>query len=163
MKSRSIHSAKDKIARTARLSAASLLLVITFSSGGREFRPPCLKSSVLALSLAMTGIFGLASYSVARRMRDFGIRLALGASRHSILNTALGRVAIIVFVGSSLGLLLGLASTRILAAIVYQAGASDPLVLAGVVGTMFAIGILSAILPARRALRIQPASLLRAE
>jgi predicted permease len=118
---------------------------------------------LLALTLAITGIFGLASYSVARRMRDFGIRLALGASRNSILNNALGRVATIVLIGSSLGMLLGLASTRILAAIVYGASASDPLVVSAVVLTMLATGILSAALPARRALHIEPASLLREE
>ncbi len=117
----------------------------------------------LALVLAITGIFGLASYSVGRRMRDFGIRLALGASRQSVLNSALGRVATIVLIGSSLGLLLGLASTRILAAIVYGARSSDPLVVAAVVITMLATGLLSAALPARRALRIEPASLLREE
>jgi predicted permease len=118
---------------------------------------------LLALTLAITGIFGLASYSVARRMRDFGIRLALGAPRQSILNTALGRVATIVLIGSSLGMLLGLASTRILAAIVYGASAGDPLVVLAVVLTMLATGILSAALPARRALHIEPASLLREE
>jgi ABC-type antimicrobial peptide transport system permease subunit len=115
------------------------------------------------LALAITGIFGLASYSVSRRMRDFGIRLALGASRNSILNNALGRVAAIVLIGSSLGMLLGLASTHILAAIVYGASASDPLVVCAVVLTMLATGILSAALPARRALHIEPASLLREE
>ena len=118
---------------------------------------------LLALSLAITGVFGLASYSVSRRMRDFGIRLALGAPRQSILNTALGRVAAIVLIGCSLGLLLGLASTRILAAIVYGASANDPLVVCAVVLTMLATGILSAALPARRALGIEPASLLREE
>jgi predicted permease len=118
---------------------------------------------LLALVLAITGIFGLASYSVARRMRDFGIRLALGASRNSILTSALGRVSIIVLIGSTLGMLLGLASTHILAAIVYGASASDPLVVSAVVLTMLATGILSAALPARRALHIEPASLLREE
>jgi ABC-type antimicrobial peptide transport system permease subunit len=96
-------------------------------------------------------------------MRDFGIRLAFGAPRQSILNTALGRVTNIVLIGSCFGLLLGLASTRILAAIVYGATANDPLVVSAVVLTMLATGILSAALPARRALRIEPASLLREE
>jgi predicted permease len=117
----------------------------------------------LALVLAITGIFGLASYSVARRMRDFGIRLALGAPRKSILNSALGRVTAIVLIGSCCGMLLGLASTRILAAIVYGASANDPLVILAVVLTMLATGVLSAALPARRALGIEPASLLREE
>jgi predicted permease len=118
---------------------------------------------LLALALAITGIFGLASYSVARRMRDFGIRLALGAPRKSILNSALGRVTAIVLLGSCCGMLLGLASTRILAAIVYGASANDPLVVFAVVLTMLATGVLSAALPARRALAIEPASLLREE
>jgi predicted permease len=118
---------------------------------------------LLALTLAITGIFGLASYSVSRRMRDFGIRIALGAPRQSILHTALGRVTTIVLIGSCLGLLLGLASTRILAAIVYGASANDPLVVTAVVLTMLATGVLSAALPARRALGIEPASLLREE
>ncbi|HZD75837.1 MAG TPA: FtsX-like permease family protein, partial [Acidobacteriaceae bacterium] len=117
----------------------------------------------LALVLAITGIFGLASYSVARRMRDFGIRLALGAPRKSILNSALGRVTAIVLIGSCCGMLLGLASTRVLAAIVYGASANDPLVVVAVVLTMLATGVLSAALPARRALVIEPASLLRDE
>jgi predicted permease len=117
----------------------------------------------LALVLAITGIFGLASYSVSRRMRDFGIRLALGAPRKSILNSALGRVIAIVLIGSCCGMLLGLASTRILAAIVYGASANDPLVIVAVVLTMLATGVLSAALPARRALAIEPASLLREE
>jgi predicted permease len=118
---------------------------------------------LLALTLAVTGIFGLASYSVSRRMRDFGIRLALGAPRKSILNSALGRVTAIVLIGSFCGMLLGLASTRILAAIVYGASANDPLVVLAVVLTMLATGVLSASLPARRALAIEPASLLREE
>ena len=118
---------------------------------------------LLALTLAITGIFGLASYSVSRRMRDFGIRLALGAPRRSILNSALGRVTAIVLIGSFCGMLLGLASTRILAAIVYGASANDPLVVLAVVLTMLATGVLSASLPARRALAIEPASLLREE
>ncbi|MGB9414950.1 MAG: FtsX-like permease family protein, partial [Acidobacteriaceae bacterium] len=118
---------------------------------------------LLALTLAITGIFGLASYSVSRRMRDFGIRLALGAPRKSILNSALGRVTAIVLIGSCCGMLLGLASTRILAAIVYGASANDPLVVLAVVLTMLATGVLSASLPARRALAIEPASLLREE
>lgn len=118
---------------------------------------------LLALTLAITGIFGLASYSVSRRLRDFGIRLALGAPRKSILNSALGRVTAIVLIGSGCGMLLGLASTRILAAIVYGASANDPLVVLAVVFTMLATGVLSASLPARRALAIEPASLLREE
>jgi ABC-type antimicrobial peptide transport system permease subunit len=96
-------------------------------------------------------------------MRDFGIRLALGAPRKSILNSALGRVTAIVLIGSCCGTLLGLASTRILAAIVYGASANDPLVVLAVVLTMLATGVLSASLPARRALAIEPASLLREE
>ena len=118
---------------------------------------------ILAMSLAVTGIFGLASYTVTRRMRDFGIRIALGASRQSVLRSALSRVATTVVLGSTAGILLGLAFTRVMAAIVYGASTSDPLVLLSASLTMLLLGLLSAALPARRALRIDPASLLREE
>ena len=116
-----------------------------------------------ALLLAVTGIFGLASYSVTRRMREFGIRVALGASRGEVLRAALGRVARMVALGSCLGLALGVASARVLAAVVYGASVSDPLVLGAVAMTMALVGLVSAAVPARRALSVDPVILLREE
>jgi predicted permease len=118
---------------------------------------------VLAMMLAVTGIFGMASYTVSRRMRELGIRVALGAQNWQVLRAALGRAVMLLGIGSLAGLVLGVAASRILGSIVYQASASDPLVILGVVVTMAFIGLLSAAIPARRALSAEPARLLRDE
>jgi predicted permease len=117
----------------------------------------------LAIVLAVTGLFGLASYTVSKRLRELGIRLALGAQQVQILRAALMRTIVLLSAGSFAGLLLGVAASKVLASIVYHASANDPLVLGGVLLTMFLIGLLSASIPARRALAIQPMDLLREE
>lgn len=111
--------------------------------------------------LAVTGIFGMASYVVSKRMRELGIRLALGASRRQILWTSLGRAFRLLAIGSIVGLGLGLLATKVLAHIVYQATPKDPLVLIGVTLTMLLLGMLAALIPARRALAVDPLVLLR--
>src|SRR5262249_8988330 len=83
--------------------------------------------------LAVTGIFGMAAYSVSKRLRELGIRMALGAQRSEVLQAGLGRALKLLAVGSASGLTLGVLSARVLAAIVYQATPRDPMVLAGVV------------------------------
>jgi len=117
----------------------------------------------LAVLLAITGLFGLASYTVSKRLRELGIRIALGAQQKQVLRTALARTVLLLTLGSIAGLLLGVAASRVLASIVYHASASDPLVLLGVLVTMLVIGLVSASLPARRALAIHPMDLLREE
>ena len=99
----------------------------------------------------------------ARRMRELGIRVALGAQARQVLRSALGRMVLLLGVGSVGGLLLGFAASRLLAGIVYQATASDPVVIVAVVLTMALLGLVSAALPARRALRVDPMVLLRDE
>ena len=113
--------------------------------------------------LAVTGIFGMASYSVSKRLRELGIRIALGAQRKEVLGSALGRVFRLLAAGSAAGLLLGLAATKVLSFIVYQATPRDPVVLVGVVVTMLLLGLLAAWIPARRALAADPLMLLREE
>jgi predicted permease len=115
----------------------------------------------LAIMLAVTGIFGTASYTVSRRMRELGIRVALGAQGRQVLRAALGRMVLLLGIGSGMGLLLGFAATRVMAGIVYQATASDPVVIVAAVLTMAMLGVVSAALPARRALRVDPMVLLR--
>jgi len=117
----------------------------------------------LAIVLAVTGLFGLASYTVSKRLRELGIRVALGAQQVQVLRAALARTVVLLLTGSIAGLLLGMAATKILASIVYHASAADPLVLLGVVLTMALVGLLSGSIPARRALAIQPMDLLREE
>lgn len=118
---------------------------------------------VLAMMLAVTGIFGMASYTVSKRVRELGIRIALGAQSKQVLRAALGRTFALLLVGSGAGLLLGFAATKLLASIVYQASANDPVVLVAVVVTMAVAGLASASLPAKRALSIHPMELLREE
>ena len=118
---------------------------------------------VIGAMLAATGIFGTAAYSVSKRLREFGIRMALGAQRKEILRAALGRACKLLACGSTAGLLLGILASRVLASIVYQATPRDPLVLIGVVIAMALLGLLAAWIPAQRALSIDPAVLLREE
>ncbi len=116
---------------------------------------------VLGAMLAVTGIFGMASYSVSKRVREIGIRVALGARRKEVLHAALGRTFRLLATGAVAGLLLGMAATRVLSYIVYQASPRDPAVLAGVVVTMILLGLLAGYATARRALAVDPAILLR--
>jgi predicted permease len=111
--------------------------------------------------LSITGIFGMAAYSVSKRLRELGIRMALGAQRKEVLQAALGRAFKLLAVGSTAGLLLGIMASRVLSHIVYQATSRDPLVLAGVVVAMLVLGLVATWIPARRALSIDPAILMR--
>ncbi len=117
----------------------------------------------LAAMLAVTGIFGMASYSVSKRLRELGLRAALGAGRRQVLAAALGRPARLLLIGSVCGLVLGVLASRLLAHIVYQATPQDPVVLLGVVASMALLALVASWLPARRALHIDPAKLLREE
>ena len=118
---------------------------------------------VMGAMLSITGIFGMAAYSVSKRLRELGIRVALGAQRKEVLEAALGRAFRLLTVGSLAGLILGLLATRVLASIVYQATPRDPVVLAGVVLAMASLGLIATWIPARRALSINPMKLLREE
>jgi predicted permease len=113
--------------------------------------------------LSVTGIFGLAAYSVSKRLRELGIRMALGAQRKEVLKAALGRAFKLLAYGSVAGLLLGILAGRVLAFIVYQASPRDPLVLVGTVLAMSFLGLVATWIPAQRALSIDPAMLLREE
>ena len=113
--------------------------------------------------LAITGIFGMAAYSISKRLRELGIRVALGAQRKQILMAALGRAFRLLAFGSAAGLILGLLATRVLSDIVYQATPRDPVVLAGVVLAMGLLGLVATWIPARRALSVDPMILLRDE
>jgi ABC-type antimicrobial peptide transport system permease subunit len=113
--------------------------------------------------LSITGIFGMAAYSVSRRLRELGIRMALGAQRKEVLETALGRAVRLLGIGSAAGLVLGILASRVLASIVYQATPRDPFVLGGVVLTMALLGLVATWIPAQRALAIDPLALLREE
>jgi predicted permease len=113
------------------------------------------------LLLSIAGTFGLASYTVSKRLRELSIRVALGAQAKQILSAALGRMLILLGTGSVIGIVLGLAASRLLSAIVYQASAQDPLVLAAVAFTTVLTASLSVAGPVKRVLHADPATLLR--
>ena len=116
---------------------------------------------VLAAMLALTGIFGMAAYDVSRRMKELGIRVALGAPKRRVLSAAVGRPLVLLGLGSLAGLLSGLFAEQLLRRMVYQANPQDPVVLAGVVLTMMSLGLVASAVPASKALAVNPANLLR--
>ncbi|HEY2856863.1 MAG TPA: ABC transporter permease [Terracidiphilus sp.] len=118
---------------------------------------------LLGAMLAITGIFGMASYAVTKRLRELGIRVALGANQRKVLGAALGRAVRVLAIGSVAGMILGMLATRVLASIVYQATPRDPIVLLGVVISMMGVGLVAAWIPARQALAVDPMILLRQE
>ena len=113
--------------------------------------------------LALTGIAGMAAYDVSRRMKELGIRVALGAPKRRVLGAAVGRPLLLLGVGSLAGLLASVSADRLLGRMVYQADPQDPVVVGGVVLTMALLGLAACFLPALRALAIDPAKLLREE
>jgi ABC-type antimicrobial peptide transport system permease subunit len=113
--------------------------------------------------LSITGIFGMAAYAVSKRLRELGIRIALGGQRNQVLQATLGRAFKLLAIGSAAGLVLGILAGRVLAFIVYQATPRDPVVLAGVVLAMSLLGLVAMWIPAQRALSVDPSMLLREE
>ncbi len=118
---------------------------------------------MMGAMLSITGIFGMAAYSVSRRLKELGIRVALGAQHWEVLKTALGRAVKLLAIGSAAGLAMGLLATRVLAFLVYQATPRDPLVLAGVVLAMGLVGLVATWIPAQRVMSVDPLVLLREE
>jgi ABC-type antimicrobial peptide transport system permease subunit len=118
---------------------------------------------LLGTMLAVTGIFGMASYVVSKRMRELGLRVALGADQRKVLTAALGRSLRLLTIGSVCGIILGVLATKVLSYIVYQATPKDPWVLGGVTVTMLVLGLIASWIPAQRALAVDPMILLREE
>jgi predicted permease len=118
---------------------------------------------VMGAMLSITGIFGMAAYSVSKRLKELGIRVALGAQHKEVLQAALGRAFRLLAIGSAVGLVLGLLATKVLAFVVYEATPRDPLVLACVVLAMALLGLVATWIPAQRALSVNPLVLLREE
>ena len=103
------------------------------------------------------------SYTVSQRVREIGIRLALGASRQRILRDVVGHAAMLLAAGAGVGLVGAFALTRLLAAQLYEIDPGDPLTYASVTLMLAGVGIAAAYLPARRAMRVDPNMALPAE
>jgi predicted permease len=117
----------------------------------------------IAVVLAATGVFALVAYAVARRTREIGIRMALGADAGQVLGTILARTAVLSLAGAAAGTAIALAAGRSLSAVLYGVGPNDPRTYAVALLLMAAICAFSCWLPARRALRIDPSRSLREE
>jgi macrolide transport system ATP-binding/permease protein len=116
---------------------------------------------VLAIVLAATGLFALVAYSVARRMREIGIRMALGARSGQVLSSLLRRTAILCAAGILLGTAAALAAGRLLSAILYGVSPRDPLTYATALLLMMCVAFAACWHPALRAIHVDPARTLR--
>ena len=117
----------------------------------------------LALGLAVVGLYGVKAYSVSRRTREIGIRMALGAQRGEVLRMIMREGSIMLLCGVALGLLLAAATGKILSGILYEVGAFDPVAFTAAPLLLAAAALVATWLPARRATRVDPMRALRTE
>ena len=122
-----------------------------------------LSFAILALLLTVVGLYGLMSFVVAQRTREFGIHMALGAQRHRVLTMVIRQAAGVLITGTLIGILASLVSTSILKSLLFETGPRDPSVLAGVCALVVIVGLLAAYFPAARASAIEPTQSLRSE
>jgi predicted permease len=119
--------------------------------------------AIAALSLAAVGIYGVVSFSVARRTQEIGIRVALGASRSNVLRLIVGEGARLAIGGVAIGIIASLAVTRWLSSLLFGISANDPLTFAIVGVVLGSVALVASYLPARRAMRVDPNVALRDE
>jgi ABC-type antimicrobial peptide transport system permease subunit len=117
----------------------------------------------LALGLAVVGLYGVKAYSVARRTREIGIRMALGAQPGMVLRLILREGSVMLLSGIALGLLLAAAAGKILSGILYQVSALDPIAFTAAPMLLAAAALVATWLPARRAAALNPVEALRYE
>jgi ABC-type antimicrobial peptide transport system permease subunit len=118
---------------------------------------------VVALLLAVIGLYGVKAYTVARRTREIGIRMALGATSADALNMILREGIVVTLIGVGIGLVLAIALGKLLSGFLYQIHAVEPLVLLTAPLVLSAVSLLACYLPARRAARVDPMTALRYE
>ena len=118
---------------------------------------------LLALALISIGLYGMMSYAVARRTREIGVRMALGAQSGHALRMIMGESLLLVLIGSAIGLAAALAATRLVAGMLFELTPNDPLTIALATLLLLAVAALASFLTARRAARVDPAVALRQE
>ena len=112
--------------------------------------------AAVALVLASVGIYGVMSFLVVQRTHEMGVRMALGAQRADVLRLVIGRAAKLVLIGVTLGLLLGVMSSRALQAMLFNVGAFDPMTFLGVTLALIVVSLFASYIPALRATRADP-------
>jgi putative ABC transport system permease protein len=118
---------------------------------------------VTALLLATAGVFGVVAYSVSRRTREIGVRIALGAASGDVLGMILGQGLRTILVGVAIGIAGSLALTRAVESLLFGVTATDPLTFGGVTLLLIAAALLACYIPARRATKVDPMVALRYE
>ncbi len=137
---------------------------ISQSTSARRFSVTLLGVfALIGLMLAAIGIYGVVSYSVTRRTREIGVRMALGATRGRIAAMVVGRGVLLAAGGVAIGIAGGLALMRLLRSMLFGVSATDPVVFAAASVFMVAVSALAAYVPARRASRVDPLVALRHE
>ena len=117
----------------------------------------------LALVLAMVGVFGVMAYSIQQRLREFGVRMALGATRADVLRLVLGGAAGVVAAGAAIGLVAAALLSRVLDTVLFGVQRLDPPTFATVIVVLAATAALSTAVPAWRATRVDPAAIMKGE
>jgi ABC-type antimicrobial peptide transport system permease subunit len=118
---------------------------------------------IAALILAALGIYGVLAHSVAERTREFGIRMALGASPVRVRHAVLGRTLLLAAVGTGIGLAAALSATQLLRSMLFGVSPADPATIAGMAVILVTVATLSGLVPARRATRAEVVQALRSE
>jgi predicted permease len=118
---------------------------------------------LLSLLLAVIGIYGVMSYAVSQRTRELGVRMALGAGQSDVLRLVVGQAALVAGIGIVVGLALSLAATRLVANLLFEVSARDPLTFVGIPLLLAAAALLASLKPAWRATRVDPTIALRSE
>jgi putative ABC transport system permease protein len=119
--------------------------------------------AVIALILALGGVYGVMAYSVTQRTREMGIRLSLGAKRGNVMTLVVRQGAVLALLGIGIGILVGLGVTRGLARFLFGVSPFDPLTFAAVSGVLFLSGVVATVFPALRATKVDPVVALRVE
>jgi putative ABC transport system permease protein len=119
--------------------------------------------ALLALMLATIGIYGLTAYAIGQRTHEIGIRMALGAQRRDVLRLIVGEGATLVISGIVIGLLGGLALTRLMRSMLFEVKPADPATYVAVAFLLALVALLACYVPARRAARVEPMAALRQE